>query len=199
MVTEADFVEIPITDNLARVSLWMAERRIMYEYPFHSPEAFGAYDEEHIPVIQKGIIGELATFDHLHNILVAEHGDLPPGERWQSFRDKLCLQNHVGCFDEGSDITIMGQTLDVKVYVDRELTRAQMMSYNLFVSVNEVRGREPAGLYIQAFLTSNNSIVLAGYHQGLPSQIRRNIPTPAHYCPVRQLRPIAELADLVLS
>lgn len=171
----------------------------MYEYPFHAPRAFGNYDEGHIPVIQKGIIGELAAFDHFHNALVNEHGGLAPGQRWRQFRDKVCLQNHVGCFDKGSDIIIAGHTLDVKVYVERELTAAQMMNYNLFVSVREMEGKEPADFYIQAFFTPDNHIVLAGYHQGLPEQVRRNIPTPAYTCPVSELLPIAELTDLLFQ
>ncbi len=85
----------------------------------------------------------------------------------------------------------------MKVYVERELTRPQMMNYNLFVSVNEMRGKTPADIYIQAFLTPYNSIVLAGYHPGLPGNVRRNLPTPAYACPVPQLSPIAELTDVL--
>lgn len=65
MVTIHECVECPITDEINTISLWMAERRILYEYPGHDPDAFGAYDESHIPSIQKGIIGELITFDYL--------------------------------------------------------------------------------------------------------------------------------------
>ena len=200
MVTQADFIELPITDDIRSMSLWLAQRRIIYEYPGHDPNAFGEYDERHIPVIQKGIIGELAAFEHFHDILVAEYGHLPPMQRWEQVRDRLCLQNRVGRFDEGSDLMIVDNTLDVKVYADRELVKQQMLNYNLFVNVNEVQGKDPADFYIQAFLTpGQHTIVLAGYHAGLPGNVRVDIPSPAHACPVRDLSPIQDLADILLQ
>ena len=199
MVTQADFIELPITDDISRISQWLAERRLIYEYPRHAPGAFGRYDESHIPIIRKGIIGELATFDYFHNILVNQYGNLPPDQRWAQVRDRLCLQNHVGCFDKGSDITIGDRAIDVKVYADRELATGQMLNYNLFVNVHEVQGKTPADFYIQAFFTPTNTIVLAGYHAGLPPDVRSDIPTPAYACPVRQLSPVLELTDILLA
>ena len=199
MATINDFVELEITDDITTISHWMAERRILYEYPHHGPETFGAYDESHIPNIQKGIIGELITFDYLHTKLDAEFGSLPWENRWEAVKDRLCLQNHVGCFDEGSDITIGDKAIDVKTYHERTLTKEQMINYNLFVNVKEVRGKDPADFYIQAFFTPDDTIVLAGCHRGLPGHIRYNIPEPAHACPVPDLEPISILEELLLE
>ena len=73
------------------------------------------------------------------------------------------------------------------------------MRYNLFISTREVQGRDPADFYIQAFFTPDKTIVLAGCHQGLPQQIRDDIPTPAHACRIPDLMPIAILEDLLLE
>lgn len=200
MASINEFVELEITDEIKTISRWMAERRILYEYPHHgSEEAFGKYDDTHIPNIQKGIIGELITFDYLHTQLDEEFGEFPWENRWEAVKDRLCLQNHVGCFDEGSDLTIGDKAVDVKTYHDRILTKEQMINYNLFVNVKEVRGKDPADFYIQAFFTPDGTIVLAGCHRGLPENIRYDIPEAAHACPVRNLEPIAILEALLLE
>ena len=200
MVTIPDLVECPITNEIDIISFWIAKRRILYEYPEHDPAAFGEYDESHIPIIQKGIIGELITFDYLHSQLDEKFGMRPPTERWNIVKDRLCLQNHIGCFDEGSDLTIKDKTVDVKTYHERHLRKEQIIKYNLFVNVREVERRSKAtDFYIQTFPTPNNTLILAGCHQGLPSQIRRDIPSPAYACPVPKLMPISILVDLLLG
>ena len=199
MATINDFIERPITDEITTISHWMAERRILYEYPDYGPETFGAYDESHIPIIQNGIIGELITFDYLHAKLNEEFGSLPPSKRWRVVKDRLCLQNQIGSFDEGSDLTIRKKRIDVKTYNERKLTKERIMNYNLFVNVKEVKDKVPADFYIQAFFTPNNTIVLAGCHQGLPQQIRDDIPEDAYACSVRNLESITILEALLLE
>ena len=199
MATINEFVELEITDDISTISHWMAERRLLYEYPHYGSNTFGEYNEDHIPNIQKGIIGELITFDYLHTKLKEEFGTLPWENRWEVVKDRLCLQNHVGCFDEGSDLTIGEKTIDVKTYHEHEVTKEVMMRLNLFVNVKEVHGKTPADYYIQAFSTPDNTIVLAGCHQGLPENIRYNIPEPAYACPVSDLRPIRILEELLLE
>lgn len=199
MATINDFIELPITDKIATISLWMAERRILYEYPDYGPRAFGKYDESHISYIQKGIIGELITFDYLHTKLKEKFGRLDPSERWSAVKDRLCLQNHIGRFDTGSDLTIRKKRIDVKTYHDRILTKDKMGGYNLLVNVKESQGKVPADFYIQAFFTPDNTIVLAGCHQGLPQQIRDDIPEDAYACPVPNLEPITILEELLLE
>ena len=88
--------------------------------------------------------------------------------------------------------------MDIKVY-NPPLTKERMLGYNLFVGVRETERIPPADFYIQAFFTPDNSVILAGYHEGLPEEIRDDIPTPAHFCPVRNLKPIAELVSLLLN
>ena len=144
MATVNDFVELPITNEVTTISRWLAERRILYEYPEHDSEAFGEYDESHIPVIQEGIIGELITFDYLHTKLDQQFGTLDPKQRWRAVEGRLCLQNQIGRFDTGYDLTINGKTIDVKTYHERKLTKEKMVGYNLFVNVNEVKGKTPA-------------------------------------------------------
>ena len=204
MATIEEFVELQITDEINTISLWMAERRILYEYPHHGSNTFGEYNETHIPVIQKGIIGELITFNYFHTKLDEKFGKLPWENRWESVRDRLCLQNHIGSFDTGSDLTIRGKTIDVKTYHKDKPTRARMLTLNLLVNVNEVKRKDPADLadfYIQAFFPSapNNTIILAGCHQGLPEHIGDKFPEPAHACRVSDLEPISFLEALLLG
>ena len=200
MATINEFVELTITDEIDTISLWIAERRILYEYPHYGSEkSFGPYDETHISNIQKGVIGELITFDYLHTKLNEKFGDLPWEDRWESVKDRLCLQNHVGCFDEGSDLTIGEKTIDVKTYHDRILTKEKMGGYNLLVNVKEMQGKVPADFYIQAFFTPDNTIVLAGCHRGLPEYIKTDIPEDAYACLVRDLEPMAILEALLLE
>ena len=198
MASIAEFVELRITDEIETISLWMAKRRILYEFP-RGIKTFGPYDKSHIPTIQKGIIGELITFDYLHTKLDEAFGELPWENRWESVKDRLCLQNHVGCFDEGWDLTIRDKAIDVKTYHRGNPTKSEMMRLNLFVNVEEMQGKDEADFYIQAFFTPDGTIVLAGCHRGLPEYIRTDIPEPAHACPVRDLEPIAVLEALLLE
>ena len=39
MVTIDDFIEIPFTDEIIKISSWIAERRVLYEYPGHAPDS----------------------------------------------------------------------------------------------------------------------------------------------------------------
>ena len=178
MATINDFIEIPITVEITRISRWIAEHRVLYEFPGHAPGA--EYDRNHITNIQKGTIAELTTFHYFHKILNEQFGKLHYRQRWRILQDRLCLQNHIGCFDKGSDLTIRNKTVDIKVY-NEPLIKQRIVNYNLFVGVRETEEIPPADLYIQAFFTPDNTLVLAGYHIGLPKQIRYNIPTPAHF------------------
>lgn len=196
MPTINDFIKIRITDDIVRISQWIAERRILYEYPGHAPDS--EQDRNHIVNIQKGTIAELATFDYFHKELDNEFSNLNYKERWRAVQNRLCLQNHIGSFDKGSDLTIKDNTIDIKVY-NKPLTKEKMINHNLFIGVRETETIPPADFYIQAFFTLNNTLVLAGYHEGLPEWIREDIPTPAHTCPVRDLKPISELVRLLLS
>ena len=59
---------------------------------------------------KNGIIGELITFDYFHTKLDEMFGRLPPTQNGgDAVEDRLCLQNHIGCFDTGSDLTIRGK------------------------------------------------------------------------------------------
>ena len=197
MATLNDFVEIPISDDILRISAWIATHRVLYEYPGHAPDA--EFDDNHAANIQKGTLAELTTFKYFHDLLDDKFGMLNNRERWRTVQDRLCLMNHVGCFDKGSDLTINNKTVDIKVY-NRPLSKEEMIRHNLFVGVRETSDTiPPADFYIQAFFTPDNTLVLAGYHEGLPEQIRRDIPTPAHFCPVSNLKPILELVQLLLS
>ena len=201
MATINEFVELEITDDVSTISRWMAERRILYEYPHHGSKTFGAYDKRHIPVIQEGIIGELITFDYLHTQLNERFGELPWENRWKAVKDRLCLQNQIGRFDTGYDLTIKGETIDVKTYHRERPTKKEMMRLNLLVNVNEVKNKPQADFYIQAFFTPapNNTIILAGCHRKLPRNIRTNLPEDAYACLVSDLEPISVLVDLLLE
>ena len=184
MVTIDSFIEIPFTDGIIRISRWIAERRVLYEFPGHAPDS--EHDENHIINIQKGTIAELTTFDYFHEILNNKYGALPYDERWRVVQDKLCLQNQIGGFDKGSDLIINKKTVDIKIYNTR-VTKQRMMGLNLFVAIRDMEVMPPADFYIQAFFTQT------------PEPIKYGIPTPAHFCPVPDLKPISELEELLLS
>ena len=197
MATLNDFVEIPITDEIITISDWIAPRRVLYEYPGHAPDA--EFDPNHEVNIQKGTVAELATFDYFHGFLNRRFRMLNYRERWRAVQDRLCLINHIGCFDKGSDLTIKKKTVDVKVY-NTPVLKESIIGLNLLVGVRETSDTiPPADFYIQAFFTPNNTVVLSGYHEGLPEYIRYNLPKAAHTCPVRNLKPISELVRLILS
>ena len=198
MVTIDDFIDIPFTDEIIRISRWIAERRVLYEFPGHAPDS--EHDENHIINIQKGTIAELTTFDYFHRILEEKFGTLDSAARWKVVQDKLCLQNQIGGFDKGSDLIINKKTVDIKIYNTR-VTKQRMMELNLFIAIRDMEVMPPADFYIQAFFTKtpNNIVVLAGYHEGLPEPIKYGIPTPAHFCPVPDLKPISDLVKLLLS
>ncbi len=196
MATINEFVEIPITNDIRTISHWIANRRVLYEYPGHAPGA--EYDENHSINIQKGTIAEFATFDYFHKFLDNKFNTLDYKARWRAVQDRLCLQNHIGSFDKGSDLTIKNNTIDIKVY-NEPLIKERIINYNLFIGVRDMEILPPADFYIQEFFTPNNTIILAGYHKGLPKQIRYNIPTPAYACPVRDLKPISELIELLIN
>ena len=198
MVTIDDFIEIPFTGEITRISRWIAERRVLYEFPGHAPDS--EHDENHIINIQKGTIAELTTFDYFHEILNSEFGALDSEARWEVVKNKLCLQNQIGGFDKGSDLIINNKTVDIKIYNTR-VTKQRMMTLNLLIARRNMEVMPPADFYIQAFFTKtpNNIVVLAGYHEGLPEPIKHGIPTPAHSCPVPNLKPISDLVELLLS
>ena len=196
MATINDFIEIPITVKIQAISYWIAERRVLYEYPGYTPESED--DSNHIVNIQKGTIAELVTFDYLHKILYDKYSHLNQKSRWKALQNRLCLLNHIGCFDKGSDLTIRGQTIDIKVY-NKPLLKEQISRYNLFIAKWNSDEILPAKFYIQAFFSQNNTIILAGYHEGLPNKITYKTHKPSYICPVKDLEPIKDLIDLLLE
>ena len=191
-----DYVVIPVTPEMVRIARWFAERRILYEYPGHDPRVFGDYGEGQIGTITQGIIAELAVFDYLHGGLVAAFGHLDPMERNKAVEGRLSTDIVVGRYDRGHDIQVVGRSLDVKAYGTERVTHERIGQLNLLVNANEIATREASDYYVQAFFTTDNEIVLAGFHEGLPPYNER-FPSPAYACRVPDLRPMAELRELV--
>ena len=196
MATLNDFVEIQILDDIEKISAWIAAHRILYEFPGHAPDS--EIDQNHEINIQKGTIAELTAFKYFHDLLNSKFGNLNYNARWQAVQDRLCIINHIGCFDKGLDFTIKEKTVDIKVY-NQPVAKNRIVNLNLFIGVRETEIMPEADLYIQAFYTLRNTLILAGYHEGLPEQIRYDIPQPAHFCPVKNLKPISDLVRLILS
>ena len=193
------FIRMPISPELDTTAQWFAERRIIYEYPGHDREVFGTYGPEHVETIKRGIIGELAVFQYLHDALLQEHGNLTPDVRYQRVADKVRLHTTLGGFDEGYDLTVVGQSLDVKTYGTRLVQESRIPSFTLLVSQREVANRQAADLYVQVFLTTDNRLVLAGYHKGLPPRSTNpRFPSPPYACSVPDLLPMADLRQLVI-
>lgn len=192
-----DFIEIPITDDIIAISQWIAERRVLYEFPGHAPDS--EQDQNHIQNIQNGTIAELITFDYFHEKLNSKFGKLPYNKRWKAVEGRLCLQNQIGVFDKGSDLIINKNTVDIKIY-NVPVTKQRMMELNFLIAVRDMEKMPPADFYIQAFFTLDERIVvLAGYHKGLPKDIGYKFPTPGYFCPVPKLEPISDLVELLLN
>lgn len=191
------FIQMPVSAELDTTTQWFAERRILFEYPGHDRQVFGDYGPEHVETIKRGILGELAVFQYLHDALQERYGNLSPAARSQRVRDKVCLHTNLGCFDAGYDLTVAGSNLDVKVYGTSLVEPARIPSLNLLVNEREIAGRQPADLYVQVFFTSERHLVLAGYSDGLPP-LNPNFPSPAYARRVRDLLPMENLRQMVL-
>ncbi len=198
MPTTNDFINIRITDDLERTARWFAERRILYEYPLHDRRIFGRYGVEHIDTIQRGIMGELATFSYLHEALLERHGNEDVQTRYRSVQGKLTLNITLGGFDPGYDLQLAGKTVDVKTYGTTVVERTRLPGFNLLVNQQEVANRESADLYVQVFITTDRHLVLAGYHEGLPP-LSTNFPSPAYACRVPDLLPMSNLRQMVIG
>ena len=198
MASLAEFIQMPVSDELETTAQWFAERRILYQYPGHDRQVFGGYGPEHIQTIKRGILGELAVFQYLHGALLERHGSLQPDVRYRRVENRLCLHTTLGCSDEGYDLTIAGQSVDVKTYGTSLVDLHRIASLNLLVNEREVAGRQPANLYVQVFFTTDGQVVLAGYNEGLPP-LNRNFPSPAYARSVSDLLPMINLQQLVLG
>lgn len=191
-----DYVIMLVTNEMVTIAQWFARRRILYEYPEHDQEVFGDYSEGQVRTITQGIIAELAVFDYLHDGLAEAFGDLHPLQRNRVVEGRLSMNIIVGRYDPGHDVQVMNQSLDVKSYGTERVSLQRIGELNLLVNANQVEGREISDYYVQAFFTPDGRIVLAGYHAGLPPYNER-FPSPAYACPVRDLRPMADLRRLL--
>lgn len=194
------FIQMPISAELDTTAQWFAERRILFEYPGHDRQVFGDYGAEHVQTIKRGILGELALFQYLHDALQERYGNLPPVERYQRARDKVGLHPTLGRFDEGYDLTVAGQSVDVKAYATQLVHLSEIPSRNLLINQQQMEssGKKPADLYVQVFFTTDDQLVLAGYSDGLPP-LNPNFPSPAYARRVPDLLPMANLRDMVLA
>ena len=192
MVRPNDYIEMPVTPQLLTTAQWFANKRILYEYPGYNPRVFGNYGEGHIGTITQGLIGELAVFDYLHEALMDRFGQLEPRQRNQVVRGRLSMDIVLGRADPGHDLLVSMQSLDVKAYGTRRVTRQEIGRLNLLINERELAGREPSQLYVQTFFTTDDHIILAGYHRGLPP-LDETFNAPAYACPVRDLSPMARV------
>ena len=193
-----DYVAIPVTDELVTIAQWFANRRILYEYPGHDPQVFGDYGEGHVGTIVQGLIAELAVFDHLHTGLAETFGGMAPTQRNRIVTGRLSMDIIIGRYDPGHDLKIVNRTLDVKSYGTRKVDIGEIDRFNLLVNANEVANRGASDLYIQAFFTPHDQIILVGYHEGLPP-LNTHFPSPAYACSVRDLKPMADLRRLITA
>lgn len=198
MATPADFVSLELTNETETTASWFAEKRILYEYPLHDQWVFGDYGPQQVRTIQRGVIGELAVFQYLHEALSERYGGQEPHIRFDSVRGRLSLNITLGSFDPGYDLTVVQRTVDVKAYATRDVTLDEIPRFNLLVNQREVANRQPAELYIQVFFTADRQVILAGYCEGLPP-LNSSFPSPAHACRVPDLLPMTNLRRMVLG
>lgn len=200
MPAASEYVIVNPSDDIVTIAQWFADRRILYEYPDHDPKTFGEYGPDHVTTIRRGIIAELTVFSYLHEALREQHGDKTPRDRQASVRNKLALYITLGRSDEGFDLTVAGYTVDVKVYGTQLVAYDKIPGLNLLVNRNELANQTAADLYVQAFITTDKKVVLAGYHEGLPPlNTSGRFPSQAYACPVPDLLPMANLRQLVID
>ena len=191
-----EYIVMPVSDEMATIARWFAQRRILYEYPEHDQRVFGDYGEGQVGVIAQGLIAELAVFDYLHDGLVDVFGHLGPRPRNRAVRGRLYTNIIVGRYDPGHDVRVVNRSLDVKSYGTERVSLERIGQLNLLINAAQMEGREASDYYVQAFFTLDNQIVLAGYHEGLPPY-NPDFRSPAYACRVPNLRPMAELRQLV--
>lgn len=196
MPRRSEYVTVPVSSSMTEIALWLAKRRIVYEYPMHDPQVFRDYGEDHVETITRSLIAELVVFDYLHTGLAEALKGMEPAQRNTMAMNRLSIGIIVGDYDSGHDLKVLGKTLDVKCYGTRQVSVEQISKLNLLINVNEVSGRQKSDLYAQVFFTHAKEAVIAGYHEGLPPR-NNNFPSPAYACPVAELQPIEKLQRLV--
>lgn len=195
MVTIDDFVQIPVTDEMLRTAEYLSNWRLLFEYP---RRGYGVYGPEHLPNLVNGYLGEFAFFQFLHNHLQEKVQELSAKERYETVKGRLEYKLVIGTTQSDYDFRVGAKTVEVKTYGTRVLHSVdECLKYNLFVDLDQSSN---ADIYVQTFIVDEGKgkiVILAGFHEGKPQNINRNIPNPAHSCPVPQLQPIVKLLDWV--
>lgn len=185
---------------------YFAKKRMLYEYP---RVGYSEYNETHLTNIVSGYIGEFCFLEYVHNYLEEKFGNLEPTERYNKVKDFLVYKMIIGQIQPDWDFKIAGRTVEVKTYGTKILNRVeQVFDYNLLIDVDQVKNKNIPNFYVQCFLLKNENFflkkgkklycILAGYHEGLPKKICKNLPKPAYCVPVKELNPIKGLLSLIM-
>jgi len=206
VVQEEDLVIIKKTKEMDVTAEYLANKRILFEYPRKGYEQYG---KSHISKIKTGILGELAVLEYLINYLNEKYGAIDPIKRWQILHTKVRFSYliMVGKFDGGHEFKIGKQKpilFDVKTYHDNQVTASQIFyglknnklkpqPLNLFIDKDQ---NSKANIYIQTFINQSGDIILAGFNKGIP-QLATWMPNPAYAKSVPELEPMKDLLILV--
>lgn len=195
---ESDIVEIDITNQMRIAAEYFANKRILFEYP---RKGYGSYNQRHINYIITSYLGEFALLEYLHSHLLKKYDKENPEQRWRILHKEIGFSYMivVGRFDVGFEFQLGKNkqlTIDVKTYHRYKVTKDKIIRIplNLFVDADQ---HSHADIYVQAFLSENNEVLLAGYNEGLPPYADW-MPNPAHARPVPDLQPMVSLTRYML-
>ena len=198
MVEVKDLVIIEAIKEMQTTARYLAEKRILYEYP---RIGYGEYNETHLLNIINGYLGEFCFFEYIHNHLKEKFSNLEPLERYNKIKDRLVYKMIIGHVQPDWDFKINNKTVEVKTYGTKFLAKADdVFSYNLLIDIDQVKNERIPDLYIQCFLVKNQEslfCVLAGYHEGLPKRICEKLNRPAYCVAVKELTPMANLIEVL--
>ena len=188
------YTEILIDDELADTALFLAKKRIVFEYP---RKGYGQYDEKnHLMNLQYGYLGELAFLNLITRHFSDKYASVSPPERFVKLQDENFKYNFViGQTDGGFDFSIKGKEIDVKTYGTKLIKNIdEIKRYNLLIDMRQAQNHQ-ADIYIQAFILGNRrpeKCIIAGYYEGLPP-VNYNFPKPAHAVAIDKLKPVDQL------
>ena len=195
-VNNSDIISIPISKDMDIVATYLANKRVLFEYP---REGYGNYNTRGIDNIKSGILGELAFMEFVIEWISKNFSGIKSENRWKKLKEiGFCYLNITGVFDEGFEFKIGEKTIDIKNYGTRKINKEQILNYKYKSArtgplnlLNDADQSSKADIYVQVF-QCNSFIYLAGFCDELPP-INYNFPQPAHQCPVSDLNPMINI------
>jgi hypothetical protein len=205
-VTKDNIVVIKKTPEMDITADYLARKRLLFEFP---RKGYGKYDKSHVSKIKVGILGELGLLEYILDYLQREYSKIPSIERWNILHNKVGFSYLIiiGKFDGGHEFKIGKKAnllIDVKTYHDRKVGISQIFNglkddaldprpLHLFIDEKQ---NANADIYVQAFISQEDDIILAGFNRGLP-ELATWMPNPAYTKAIPELESMNELLSLI--